>query len=252
MIQGFYTAATALKYRQYGIRVVADNVANVNTATFKKSTPVFKDALYSAYEKEYPDNQNILYQVGNGAYTDTITKDMRQGTLTQTGRELDIAVQGEGFLTAMDTSGNISYTRGGSFYFEMTPNGKRITDGSGNYIVDRNRNMLTVPAGTVNLNINETGTVIADGYAITGLSGVMFDNPEGLEKAGKGYYRVTENSGNPIGSNVKIKQGYLEMSNVDLISEMVELIKHQRIFQMNSKVISVTDEMDSMANKLRR
>ena len=252
MIQGFYTAKTAVKYIQYGIDVTAHNIANANTVGFKKSTPVFKEALQSAFEKEYPADDDPVYNIGNGSHIGLVRKDMSQGALTQTGRELDLAVNGEGFLTLIDAGGNVSYTRGGSFFLEHRQNRLSISDGHGNFLVDRNMNIITLPSGVKEILIRENGTVTADGTVISRVNGVLFDNPEGLLIIEKGLFNPTDSSGEATVADIVIHQGRLEMSNVDLILEMTELIKHQRMFQMNAKIISVTDELDSMANKLRK
>jgi flagellar basal-body rod protein FlgG len=253
MIQGFYTASTALNYRQKAINVSSNNIANVNTTAFKSSSAKFKNSMYSAYLKEYPDNVNTHYQIGTGSYIDRIDKNMEQGSLIQTASVLDIAIEGEGFTAVGKNSGEIYYIRGGSFVFEPVPGGKRIAYGDGSYLLNRNAEPIIIPSDITDLKIDETGRVLYEGQTTEqNIMTVTFANNKNLEMFEKGLFMPTQNSGPPVNSDIIIRQGYLETSNVDVAKEMTDLIKHQRIFQLNARVLTTIDEMSSMANKLRR
>lgn len=255
MIQGFYSAGTALRNRQKGIDVIANNIANVNTKGFKKSDANFEDALYQAFIKEYPDSVNSHYTVGNGSYISSIDRDFSQGRIEVTENQLDIAISGEGFIGLVDEDSNILYSRGGSFSFTPASRGKKyIVNEQGYYLADSYGRKISVPDETDNIMINEDGRLEYDGQSRSSRLMLMeFSNPKGLIAKGAGTYAETEYSGAPIKNyDIIVKQGHLEMSNVDLADEMTELIKSQRIYQMNSKVIQTIDEMQAMSNKLRR
>ena len=254
MIQGFYTASTALNYRQKGMNIIADNIANVNTPTFKSSSPRFNDALYTAHLKEHPDNQNTHFQTGSGAYISDIQRNMKPGVLTKTNNYLDIAVEKEGFIALVNENGETAYTRGGTFSLKVAPEGRYLTDANGYSIRGTDGNPILIPFEANEIKIDLDGNVIYEGQiAPQRISKVSFQNPDKLEALGGGLYSETYLSLGPEEDDIiKIRQGFLEMSNTDIAKEMSDLIKYQRIFQMNARVISTIDEMQSLANKLRR
>ena len=253
MIQGFYTASTALNYRQKAINVTSNNIANVNTASFKSSSAKFQNAMYTAFMKEYPDNESTHFQIGTGSYIDRTDKNMEQGSLLQTSQVLDIAIEGEGFTGVGKNPDEVYYVRGGSFVFEPVPGGKRIAYGEGNYLLDNNSEPVLIPADVSDIKIDETGRLYYEGQQrAQNILTVKFVNPKNLEMFEKGLFMPTPNSGAPVNGDIMIRQGYIESSNVDIAKEMTDLIKHQRIFQLSARVLSAVDEMSSMANKLRR
>lgn len=255
MIQGFYTAGTALRYRQKGIDVVSNNIANVNTKGYKKNRANFEDALYSTYLKEYPDGENTHYDIGCGSYVNSIERDFSQGNLVESEGNLDIALSGDGFIGVLDDKGNTLYTRGGSFSFSPASRGyKYIVNEDGYFLSDYRGNKIKIRDEISEINIDDKGEIHqGDSRKTIKIELVNFPNPDGLIAQGYGMYAETPYSGKPDkNEDVNVRQGFLEMSNVDTANEMVDLIKNQRIFSMNSKVIQTIDEMQSLANKLRR
>lgn len=258
MIRGFYSSATALKSRQKSINVISNNIANVNTKGFKKSLANFEDAMYSTFLKESPDSINSHYDIGNGSYISEVSRDFSQGKITETGRKLDIALNGDGFICVIDNNGNKAYTRGGSFSF--MPGGsksKYIVNEEGYYLANSRGRKIEIPNDINEITIDNKGYIkhkdkIKSNKYLK-LDVVKFQNYKGLIAKGGGLYSETIASGDPIINNEsEVQQGYLEISNVDIANEMVELMENQRIFSLNSKLIQAIDEMQSLANKLRK
>ncbi len=255
MIQGFYTAGTALRYRQKGLNIVSNNIANVNTKGYKKNRASFEDALYSTYLKEYPDGANTHYDIGCGSYINNIERDFSQGDLVESEGNLDIALSGDGFIGVIDDQGDRLYTRGGSFSFTPASRGyKYIVNENGYFLSDYRGNKVKIRDEINEVNINDKGEIhYGDSRKSIRMNLVSFQNPNGLVTKGSGLYVETPFSGRPEkNEDVNVRQGFLELSNVDTANEMVGLIKNQRIFSMNSKVIQTIDEMQALANKLRR
>lgn len=258
MIRGYYSSATALKSRQKSINVISNNIANVNTKGFKKSSANFEDTMYSTFLKKYPDSINSHYDIGNGSYLSEVERDFSQGDITETGRQLDIALNGDGFICVIDNSGNKSYTRGGSFSF--MPGGRKskyIVNEEGYYLANSRGRKIEIPNDISEITIDSEGNIKHDEKIKSSkylkLDVVKFQNAKGLIAKGGGIYSETILSGDPIVNNdSEVQQGYLEISNVDIATEMVELMENQRILSLNSKLIQTIDEMQSLSNKLRR
>jgi len=261
MIQGFYTAKTALTFRQMGMDVISNNFANINTEGYKKDEAIFEDALYNLSRKQYPGGDRTYYTTGSGTFISSIGKDFSQGSLKETGGTLDLALNGPGFIGVKDDIDNLFYTRGGSFKF--TPSDeegfKNIINDQGYFLVDSNEEKIKVSAESNDINIETDGEVIFDmmepveeGEEIR-LLVVNFNNPAMLLDYGEGRFGRSDLSGAPyITERASVLQGYKEMSNVDLAEEMTDLILHQRIFQLNSKIVQTADELESVSNNLRK
>jgi flagellar basal-body rod protein FlgG len=262
MIRALWTAGTGMNVQQTNLDVIANNIANVNTNGFKKSRADFQDLMYQTLRMQgaKTDSGNQVptgVQIGHGAMLASVQKVFTQGDYQQTGNELDIAIEGNGFLPIAMPSGEKSYTRAGSF--------KRDADGrvctSDGYLLDPN---ITIPAGTSQISIEADGTVSAQiqGQAkpqqIGKLELATFPNVAGLKAIGKSFFQETEASGTPTtgkpGENGvgTLLQGFLEMSNVNIMQEMINLIIGQRAYEVNSKAIQAADEMLQMANQVRR
>ncbi|MEM9422659.1 MAG: flagellar hook-basal body complex protein, partial [Pseudomonadota bacterium] len=195
-------------------------------------------------------------QLGLGVRTAAVTMDIRQGTLTQTGNDLDLAVEGKGFFEIVLPSGERAFTRDGKF--ELDPDGQMVTP-AGFALVDG----ITIPRDVRQVEVSADGNVFAyfdnavDGQSIGNLTLVSFVNEKGLEAMGGNLYRQTEASGDPVTGQPGqeglgfIQQGYLEDSSVNVVSEIAELIEAQRGYEMNSKVLSAADEMYSAATRIR-
>ncbi|EIM24938.1 flagellar basal-body rod protein FlgG [Microvirga lotononidis] len=253
-------AATGMNAQQLNVEVIANNISNVNTTAFKGARAEFTDLLYQAERSQAVPNQAGSSPVPEGAMlglgvkTAAIRNLHRQGSLTNTSNQFDLALNGRGWFQVNAPSGEIVYTRAGSF--NKDGNGQLVTlDG---YTLNP---PIIVPANTLDVTINESGEVFAkiDGQAqpqnLGQLSLANFANDAGLEPIGSNYYRETLASGAPVVGMPsdpgfgKIHQGYLEASNVDPIKEITNLISAQRAFEMNSKVIQAADDMAGTVSK---
>src|SRR5437870_2813781 len=259
MLRALYSSAAGMQAQQMNLDVIANNLANVNTTGFKKSKIEFQDLLYqtsrAAGAEAGGGNQVPTgLQVGHGSRPVATSKIFTVGELTQTGERLDVAIQGDGFFEVQLPDGTRAYTRDGAL---KTGSDGRITTSDG---LSLQGGFQPIPIGTTSVSISPTGEV-----STTGPSGtqnfrvqlVRFANPSGLDAAGRNLYRETPASGpaelgNP-GENGfgELQQGYLEMSNVKVVEEMVNLIVAQRAYEINSKAVQAADEMMQMSNNLR-
>lgn len=262
MIRGLYTAATGMKAQETNIDVIAHNMANVNTTGFKKSRAAFEDLIYQyLVEPGAPTSQQTQnptgVQVGLGVKTAAVYKLFNQGDLSATGNQLDIAIQGEGFLEVQMPDGTQAYTRSGNLQLDsegnlVTPEGFPVTPN------------ITIPPDSISISIGADGTVSvrqpgAPELANVGqLTGIRFSNPAGLRAMGQNLFQETESSGNPIAGIFSenefgtINQGFLEGSNVSIVEEVVNMITGQRAYEASSKGIQTADEMLSQAIQLKR
>ncbi|MBJ6123940.1 flagellar basal-body rod protein FlgG [Microvirga splendida] len=253
-------AATGMNAQQLNVEVIANNISNVNTTAFKAARAEFTDLLYQTERSQAIPNQAGSSPVPEGAMlglgvkTAAIRNLHRQGSLTNTANQFDLALNGRGWFQVNAPSGEIVYTRAGSF--NKNGDGQLVTlDG---YTLNP---PIIVPPNTLDVTINESGEIFAKiaGEAqpqnLGQLTLANFANDAGLEPIGGNYYRETLASGAPavgIPSDPgygKIHQGYLEASNVDPIKEITNLISAQRAFEMNSKVIQAADDMAGTVSK---
>ncbi len=262
MIRSLWTAATGMEAQQLNIDTISNNLANVNTAGFKRSRPDFEDLLYQMVkEAGVASTSNTSeptgIQVGLGVKPAAVVKNFSQGNFKETGNPLDIAIAGKGFFQITMPDGTIAYSRDGSF--KIDANGKIVT--SEGYPLSPE---ITIPGDTVSVNIGNDGTVsvLEAGQSTPSQIGQIqianFINPAGLKALGHNLYQESDASGaatvgNP-GSNGlgTIEQGILEMSNVSVVQEMVEMIAGQRAYETNAKAIQTSDEMLQTANNLKR
>lgn len=262
MIRALYTAATGMNAQETNIDVIANNLANVNTNSFKKSRADFQDLMYQ-YVVE-PGAQTSAststpsgIQVGLGVKTAAVQKVFQQGDLTSTTNQLDVAIEGDGFfkVTLPDTTS--AYTRAGSF--QLDQNGQIVT--SDGYVVDPT---LTIPTDALAVTIAQDGTV---SYTSPGnpqptevglLTGVRFPNNSGLRAIGRNLYQETVSSGTAtpgkFGENGygRLSQGFLETSNVSVVEQVVNMITAQRAYEASSKGITTAEEMLTQAINLKR
>lgn len=260
MIRGLWTAATGMSAQQLNLDVISNNLANVNTTGFKKSRAEFQDLIYQTLRNagtETAAGQQIPsgIQIGMGVKPISVQKMFTQGDYAQTNRTLDLAIEGEGFFKVL-RNGEEFYTRAGSF--KLDSNGT-IVDAEGNPLLPE----FSVPEESVRINIDSGGNITAldsagDELATGRIALVRFQNQGGLFAQGKNLYSPTQASGDPIEGNPgeegfgSIAQGFLEMSNVDVVTEMVNMIVAQRGYEINSKAIQSADEMLSIATNVKR
>lgn len=261
MIKSLNTAATGMKAQQTNMDVIANNIANTSTAGFKKSRAEFEDLMYQT-EKEPGSisGANSVtptgVQVGLGVKTSSVHKDFAQGSTKITKNALDMEIQGAGFFPVQMPNGQIAYTRDGAF--KKGPDG-RLMDKSGNVLQPE----ITIPPDAAGVDISQAGTVAV----VTGLNSVPqpigqlnlvnFVNPAGLRNIGRNLFLPSNASGLPQQGNPGdaglgyIAQGQLELSNVNIVDEMVNMISAQRAYETNSKVIQASDQMLQQINSMR-
>ncbi|MFA7496247.1 MAG: flagellar basal-body rod protein FlgG [Acidithiobacillus sp.] len=253
MMRSLAVAATGLEGEQTKMDVIANNLANVNTTGFKQSRAVFQDLLYqnirqpgaqSSQTTQYPSG----LQLGTGVRVVATERLMTQGNLTQTGNSLDVGIDGQGFFQIMQPNGTIAYSRDGTF--QLNNQGQVVT--SNGYLLQP---PITIPPNAQSITIGSDGTVsvVLPGQAQPQQVGTMqlanFINPTGLQSIGDNLYLQTGSSGAPqtgqptLNGLGSLQQGYLESSNVNVVSEMVDMISTQRAYEINSKAISTSDSM---------
>lgn len=240
--------------------VIANNLANVNTTGFKKAKIEFQDLLYQTTRAAGSDQGGgnqlpTSMQIGHGSRPVATARVFTNGDLTQTGERLDVAIQGEGFFEVQMPDGTRAYTRDGAF---KTASDGRITTSEGLVLLS---GFQPIPPGTTSINLAPSGEVTtkgANGSQSFRVQLVRFTNPGGLEAVGRNLYRETSASGTPEMGNPaengfgELAQGYLEMSNVKVVEEMVNLIIAQRAYEVSAKAVQASDEMMQMSNTLRR
>lgn len=258
------TAASGLLAQQVNIETISNNIANVNTTGFKKNKAEFQDLMYQqvhinaitsdALSSKETSSQNI--QVGNGVQPSSSQKIFRQGDITATDNQLDVAIQGEGFFQIKKTDGTFAYSRDGSF--KVNADGQICT--SSGYILEPE---LKLDENALSVSISKDGTVEVketNGGTLTigTIELARFINPGGLESIGNNLYIETLASGAPLLNTPgkdgfgELNQGFLESSNVDIVEEMISMITAQRAYEINSKTVKTVEEMMTMANSLKR
>ena len=260
MLRSLYSAAAGMQSQQMNLDVISNNLANVNTTGFKKSKIEFQELLYQTSRAAGSDagGGNELptgLQIGQGSRPVATAKIFTTGDLTQTGGNLDVAIQGNGFFEVQQPDGTIAYTRDGAL--KTAADGRIVTSDG----LPLQGGWQAVPAGTTNITISSNGQVTyttASGHTNFRVQMVRFNNPAGLESLGGNLYKETAASGSPELGNPgeagygSLNQGYLEMSNVKVVEEMVNLILAQRAYEVNSKAVQASDEMMQQSNNLKR
>ena len=262
MIRSLYTASTGMNAQDTNVSVIANNLANVNTVGFKRSRPEFQDLLYQNLRLVgtlSPNGQQVPTgaQLGMGTKTAAIQKIFLQGDFSQTQNPLDIAIQGKGFFQITQPEGTTAFTRAGSFKLDNT--GRMVTaDGLAM------QPAITIPNNALSISIGPQGSVAVTqpgSPAPTVLGNIQlasFQNPAGLQSIGFNLFTQSDASGQPqIGNPQAIdlgstQQGFLELSNVSVVEEMVNLIAAQRAYEVNSKTVQTADEMLQISNNMKR
>ena len=256
------TAAAGMSAQQMNVDVIANNLANVNTTGFKKSKIEFQDVLYQKLRSAGSESAAgsmvpIDLEVGYGTRPVATQRSFTMGQLQMTGNPLDLAIEGNGFFQVQLPDGTTAYTRDGSF--KLSADGQLVTtDG---FFLQPN---ITIPADASEISVTSDGyvTVVIPGTTdpqeIGQLELAKFINPEGLQAIGHNLFTVSVASGQPTLGNPslegfgRIDQGSLELSNVEIVDEMVNMIVAQRAYEINSKAIQTSEEMLQVANNLKR
>ncbi|CAN5237219.1 flagellar basal-body rod protein FlgG [soil metagenome] len=253
MIRSLWISKTGLDAQQTQMDVIANNLANVSTAGFKRSRAVFEDLLYQTLRQPGAQSSQQTQlpsglQLGTGVRPVATERIHTQGNLQQTSNDKDVAIQGAGFFQILLPDGTAAYTRDGSF---QTDSQGQLVTASG-FVVQP---AITIPAAAQSITVGRDGTVsvlLAGTTAPTQVGTLQlatFINPAGLESKGENLYVETGASGSP-GTNTPgtngaglLTQGYIETSNVNVVEELVNMIQTQRAYEINSKAITVSDQM---------
>lgn len=255
-------AGTGMQAQATNVEVISNNIANMTTTGFKRRRAEFQDLIYQNLRRvgsNSSDAGSVVpagAQVGLGVKTAAIYRINEQGNLQQTSNSFDLAIRGNGFFQVTLPSGETAYTRDGTF--ALSAEGQVVTaDG---YVVQPG---ITVPANATNVTINASGQVqvALDGQAAPALVGqvqlAVFPNAAGLDAQGDNLFLATTASGNAVTGTPaspgfgSVLQGFIETSNVNVVSEITNLITAQRAYEMNSKVITTSDQMLSTLTNLR-
>ena len=253
MINSLWISKTGMEAQQMQLDVISNNLANVSTTGFKRANAVFEDLIYqnlrqvcsnSSEQSQLPTGLHL----GLGVRTVATSRSFSQGSLQQTGNNLDIAIQGNGFFQITMPDGTTNYTRDGSFQVD---NQGRLVTSTGLPVA----NGVTVPANARSLAISADGTVTAmipgnsSPQAVGTIALASFINTAGLEPRGQNLFAESAASGQPNsgvpGANGlgTLSQGFLETSNVNVVQELITMIQTQRAYEMNSKAIQTSDQM---------
>lgn len=262
MLRSLFIAATGMEAQKLNMDVISNNLANVNTVGFKKSRADFQELLYqdlrtagaaSAEGAQIPSG----IQIGLGVKPVAVQKLFLQGDFVNTGNSLDLVIEGDGFFQITKPDGEIAYTRSGAFKLDSEG---RVVNSDG-YPLEPG---ITIPANTLSITVSSDGkvSVIQAGTPtpteIGQIELARFINPGGLKAIGKNLFSPTAASGEATTGNPAteglgtIAQGFIEMSNVNVVEEMVNMIISQRAYEINSKAVQASDEMLQVANNLKR
>ncbi len=255
-------AATGMQAQQTNVEVISNNIANMNTTAYSRRRPQFSDLLYENLKRvgtNSSDNNTIVptgIQIGLGVQTNGVYRLTTEGSLVSTDNTLDTAIQGRGYFQIQLPTGEIAYTRDGSFQLSST--GQIVTQDGYTVLPG-----IIVPTNATGVTINTSGqvSITLDGQVTPAIAGqfqtAIFPNEAGLEAEGDNIYLQTAASGTAStgapGSPGfgTILQGYLESSNVNVVTEITDLISAQRAYEMNSKVIQSSDEMMQTVTQLK-
>jgi flagellar basal-body rod protein FlgG len=253
-MRALFTASTGMAAQELSVQVISNNIANMQTTGFKKQRAAFQDLIYEHVQRvgaQASTQGTILpvgVDIGGGVQTVGTPRSLSQGTLLQTGNTLDVAINGDGFFKILMPDGTFQYTRDGTFQMDATG---RIVNAQGNPV----QPTITIPNNSTQLTINSQGqvSVVPPGTTTSTVIGQIqltrFINEAGLQPVGNNNFVETPASGTPqdgiatLDGYGTLTQGSLEQANVDVVSEISNLIGAQRAYEMNAKVITAADQM---------
>lgn len=261
MLIKLWSSASGMLAQSFKIDTIANNIANVNTTAFKKKEAHFQDLLYRSVKNlgsPVDLNAEDALLVGQGVKTAATKTYFLQGITSETGRELDMALQGEGFFRIILPDGTHAYTRAGNFARDgagqlVTEDGYRV-DLLPKELMGREFTSISIDNYGVIRLYSETGEAMGEGFAEI----YRFQNAEGLEAIGKNLWLATDNSGEPLPGKPgdagfgTILQKFLEQSNVSMVDEMTRLILAQRAYELSSRAVRTADDMWALANQIRK
>ncbi|MBP3191960.1 flagellar basal-body rod protein FlgG [Natronogracilivirga saccharolytica] len=264
MFRALSTGALGMSAQQKSVDNIANNLANVNTTGYKRTSIAFQDMFYEKVASSKhgaaasrPANDGPSLEIGHGSQPVATLRNFMQGPVEETGAALDVAINGTGFFQVEMPDGSIAYTRDGNFSRDSSG---LMVNNSGLPLAD----MIEIPMEAVGIEISQEGVVTAQMAGDAGqidlgqIEMAKFINPGGLTAMGDNLFSETEASGMPFYGNPGeegfgvLRQGYLEQSNVDIVNEMVKLIEAQRAYETNSKVVQTAEDMMQVTNGIKR
>jgi len=262
MMRAMWSAAAGMAVQQYNMDTISNNLANVNTTGYKKGRAEFQDLLYQTMNMAGTNSSTSTnlatgLQLGHGARLQSVQRSYSTGNLRPSGGRFDIAIEGDGFFRVTQPDGTFAYTRDGSFTLDQNGN---LVNSNGNALDPQ----VTIPQDALSVTIAPDGTVSvtqpgqSTPQQVGQITLVKFINPGGLNQLGSNLVQPTQASGDAIEGNPSadglgsVRQGFLEVSNVDVAEEMVNMIIGQRAYEANSKTIKTVDDMLSLVANLKR
>lgn len=277
MLRALWTASSGMQAQQLSVDTIANNLANVNTTGFKKARAEFQDLFYATVRGPGATTaagmtSPVGIQIGHGVRSVAVSRDFTTGNLEQTGNTFDFAIEGNGFFAVLTPNG-IAFTRDGAFKLQQNEDGDlQLVTADGYAVLSQDGGELgdpiVIPVDATDISIGENGVIRgitpdSDGQEeLSRIAIAVFTNPAGLSNIGRNLLAKTGASGEEtyyedpdIGETIprgRVMSGFLELSNVQVVEEMVKLITAQRAYEINSKAIQTSDEMLGLANNLRR
>lgn len=262
MMRAMWSAAAGMAVQQFNMDTISNNLANVNTTGYKKGRAEFQDLLYQTMNMAGTNSSTSTnlatgLQLGHGARLQSVQRSYSTGNLRPSGGRFDIAIEGDGFFRVTQPDGTFAYTRDGSFTLDQNGN---LVNSNGNSLDPQ----VTIPQDALSVTIAPDGTVSvtqpgqSTPQQVGQITLVKFINPGGLNQLGSNLVQPTQASGDAIEGNPSadglgsVRQGFLEVSNVDVAEEMVNMIIGQRAYEANSKTIKTVDDMLSLVANLKR
>lgn len=252
MMQASRTAASGLEAQQERLDIIAADIANVNTVGYKSARADFKDALYTRMVNPVDgqsEADNLLR--GSGVILSATNRDFSDGSVQDTGAELDFSLSGSGFFVLENSNGERVYTRNGNFSVSEENGHRYLVNADGYYVLSKGGTRIQLP-DSGSISTSENGTLSSSGKPFSSLAVETFNNPDGLNSVGNSCYQETAASGGAYAAmNVKVSQGSLEASNVDLGEDLTLLMRAQRAYSLAGKALQTADDMDGLANNMR-
>ena len=271
MVRSLYSAASGMIAQQTNVDVISNNLANVNSTGYKSESASFKSLLYQDLQARTTsangEQKPVSAQVGLGSRVSAVTSHYIQGSANATDSTTDFMINGDGFFAVQDLDGSTLCTRNGGFLFSVAQDGFMLSTAEGYPVLSSVGSPIVLSSeyNSAKVTVDGEGNLCypdeTNNPAPMGIKIALFQftNPSGLEKIGSSYLKESEASGVPlnedyddVGAKSKIKQGYLEASNVNVATEMVNLITAQRAYELCSKAITTSDTMMEQANNLKR
>ncbi len=249
MNNAYYIAANSMLTQEKIFDLISGNISNINTSGYKKTAIQFSDMLYNKVDTA----SDLEYNMGNGIRVNNYYKDFTSGPLRETKDPYDLSFEKEGFLKVTDGTATY-FTRGGSFTKAAINDTYALANKDGMLLLDIFGQVITVDENDKDFIVSEDGLLTFENSGRTFvLDTISFENPQDLIPVGSDLYldspQLKENTQT---ADIILRQGFIEGSNVDLAVEMTDLIKAQRLYQINSKLVQVMDEISSLTNRLRK